>query len=97
MNAVYRTYDDVERRMQVEAAGTSEVLASHIRLLGTWAELRGYELETALARLDEYRRWLEAWEFPARLAAATVERLRARAVALGYLDGETSPGVEEAT
>ena len=93
----YITYEDVERRMQVDAPGTSEVLASQIRLFGTWAELREYDLEAALARLDEYRLWLEAWEFPARLAEATVAQLRARAVALGYLDGETSPSVEEAT
>ena len=86
----YITYEDVERRMQVDAPGTSEVLASQIRLFGTWAELREYSLETALARLDEYRRWLEAWEFPAQLAAATVAQLRARAVALGYLDEEAT-------
>ena len=86
----YITYEDVEQRMQVDAPGTSEVLASQIRLFGTWAELREYSLETALARLDEYRRWLEAWEFPAQLAAATVAQLRARAVALGYLDEEAT-------
>ena len=84
----YITYEDVERRMQVDAPGTSEVLASHIRLFGTWAELREYDLEAALARLDEYRLWLEAWEFPAQLAAATVAQLRARAVSRGYLAGE---------
>ena len=84
----YITYENVERRMQADAPGTSEVLASQIRLFGTWAELRGYALERALAQLDEYRLWLEAWEFPAQLAAATVAQLRARAVSRGYLAGE---------
>lgn len=82
----YCTYEDVMARLQASSSDTSEVLRSQIALLGTWTELREASLEWALAHLAEYQGWLQMWGFPVKLAAATVEQLRAHAVSLGLVE-----------